>query len=95
MKNVTNFSHPTASGFNLIEISEDIWQLQIVDSESFFGTFKEVLIFANLRYSINLKEIDMAVQCMIKEGHNAAHFGMWGTFIFTFKKIFDQERKVS
>jgi len=80
-------------GFNIIELANNVWSLQYDDGKSFTGTFKEVVLFSITAHGIKLSEIELAVQTMIKEGHDVAHFGIWGTFMFSFTRKF--ERKAS
>lgn len=81
------------SGFNLVEVNDNLWFLHIIDGESFGGTFKEVVLFAMLRYGFKLNDVDVAIQTMLKENHNAAHFGMFGSFMFSYVYSFDAQRK--
>lgn len=80
-------------GYNLVEVEKDIWFIHVTDGESYGGTFKEVVLFAILKYNFKFKDIELAVQAMLAENHNAAHFGMWGTFIFSYEQKYDMTRK--
>lgn len=82
-------------GYNLVSLSEEIWSLEVVGIGNFTGSFREVVMFAVLSYAFNIIEIDKAIGGMLKDNHNSAHFGMFGTFIFSFEKKFDLERKAS
>jgi hypothetical protein len=73
-------------GFNLLELSKDTWVFQAVDGESYVGSLKSVIRFAVVEHFFKLKEIETALLEMSKENHNAAHFGMWGTFIHSFNR---------
>lgn len=77
-------------GYNIFELSNNVWCLQFSEGKSFTGTFKEVILHAVVGHGIKLQEIEVAVQTMIKDGHDAAHFGMWGTFMYSFKRKFER-----
>lgn len=76
-------------GYNLIEEGQDRWTF-VVWSENeapekiLMGTFTDVVLYAVIRLEFNLEEIDMAVKEMCANDHNAAHFGMFKTLIYTF-----------
>jgi len=72
-------------GYNLIEVTNDVWRIDVINGRSFTGTFLEVVLFSVLKLGFNINEIDLAVKDMIDQNHNAAHFGMWTGFIFSFK----------
>jgi hypothetical protein len=86
-------AHP--DGYNIFEVTKNIWVFEIINGQQFTGTLKEVVVFAMARYFFTMKEIESAVNSMIEEGHNAAHFGMWTKFIYSFTKTFDTQRMVS
>ena len=71
-------------GYNLIEITSDNWCIETVNGRKFSGTFLEVAMYAVIKLGFKINEIDLAVQDMVKNGNNAAHFGMWACFIFSF-----------
>lgn len=73
-------------GFNIIEVVENVWVLEVINGISYTGTLKEVVTLAINNYKFRFKEIEDAVNCMIREEHNAAHFGTWGSFIYTFNQ---------
>jgi hypothetical protein len=81
--------------YNIIELSEDLWLFQQVGEESIYGTFLEIFLIALIQYSFNFNELELAIQHMIEEDHNAAHFGMWKSFIYSFNYKFSHERKAS
>lgn len=72
------------SGYNLIELDTDKWILQVIDGDIFGGTFKETILFAATRFGFAIEEIEIAIQEMVAFNHNAVHFGMNKTFIYTF-----------
>ena len=73
-------------GFNLIEVIENVWVFEVIGGISYAGTLKEVVVFAMAQYKFKFKEIEDAINCMVREEHNAAHFGTWGSFIYTFNQ---------
>jgi len=83
------------NGYNLISFSEDVWAFEVIGTGSFMGSFREVVEFAVWSYALNIIEIEKAIDSMLLEVNNSAHFGAWGTFIFSFNKPQDIERKAS
>lgn len=47
------------------------------------GAVRDVYLIMIKIYGFNENEIDIAIEEMLKNKHNAAHFGMNGNFIFT------------
>lgn len=82
-------------GFNLVEITKDIWRLETIGGRDFNGTFLEVVLYAIIKLGFNINEIDTAVKTMLQENHNAAHFGMWARFMFSFNSIKELQRRAS
>jgi hypothetical protein len=72
-----------SDGFTLIEVDKDVWTFEAGLTATFTGSFKQVVIFAMYRYHFALKEIELATKAMIDNNHNAASFGMMGTFIYS------------
>lgn len=83
------------NGYNLISVSEDVWAFEVIGTGSFMGSFREVVEFAVWSYALNIVEIEKAIEDMLSGNNDAAHFGAWGTFIFSFNKLQDVERKAS
>lgn len=81
-------------GYNLIEITNEIWKIETVNGRQFIGTFLEVAMYGVMKLGFNINQIDVAVQDMMKNGNNAAHFGMWASFIYSFNTA-KEERKAS
>lgn len=86
---------PNLEGFNLIEVSENVWVFEVLDGESFTGSLRETILFAVRRYHLKLQEIEVAIETMIHDENNAVHFGMWGTFIYSFNKNESNKQMVS
>jgi hypothetical protein len=57
------------------------------------GSFRSMIRLAIAECRIEASQLDVAVQEMIKNEHNTAHFGVWGTLIYTYNKKFS-DRKV-
>jgi hypothetical protein len=83
------------AGYDLYEKSNDEWILNVKGGSVFVGTFRKVVTHAVTRMGFELDEIDFAVKQMLDKGHNAAHFGMYRSFIFSFQKEFKNESKAS
>jgi len=84
-----------ANGFNLIELSENVWVFEAIEFESFTGTLREVITFAVRRYAFNVQEIEKALLEMVQMDHNAVHFGMWATFVYSFSQNAPRKQMVS
>lgn len=80
-------------GFNLVEVTDNVWFIQPIGGESFGGTFSEVVLICIYKYGFKFKEIEEAVKAMLELGHNSAHFGVYRTFIFSSNRTWDSERK--
>lgn len=79
--------HMNTAGYNLLEISHNIWCLEVADKDqNFVGTFREVVLYSLFKGYFDIEEINVAVQTMLEEGHNSAHFGMNKFFLFTFNR---------
>lgn len=79
-------------GYELVEVEKDIWFLQVDNEQPYYGTFKEVVRFAIIYHDFTLDEIESAVQNMLELNHNAANFGIYGGFIFSYKYSFDTRK---
>lgn len=73
-----------SAGYDLYEISKDEWHMTDLDSRVYMGTFKEVVKHAVTMWGFKLSEVEIAISEMVNKGHNAAHFGVYKKFIFTF-----------
>ena len=82
-------------GFNLVEVSSDVWVLKVVgEDSSFVGSFRDVVKHAVTRYNFRFQEIDKAVESMVQGNHNSAHFGSQSSFMCAFTQDLAVERKV-
>jgi hypothetical protein len=83
------------AGYNIIQASKTEWYFQIVGHVAYVGTLREVIVYAVKNYYFDIKEIDRALQDMIKTNKSAVHFGMYNTFIYSFDQDFTPIRKAS
>lgn len=74
-----------SAGYDLYEVQTDSWVLSDRIGGYCTGTFKNVVKGAILM-GFEMKEIEIAVEEMIKHGHDASHFGMYKGFIYTFQR---------
>lgn len=81
-------------GYNIYEITRNFWVFEEIAGESFTGSLQEVILFAIFRYDFKIEELEMAIESMANRNNNAAHFGMWASFIYSFNKQF-QKKMVS
>ena len=72
-------------GYQLYDLAEGGWM--IVHSRGFFtGNMKQVCTYAVLELGFEINELEYAILEMHKEFHNAAEFGMYRSFLYTFDK---------
>lgn len=64
----------------------DQWILDFKNGKQAHGTFKEICSYLIKKGYTKIDELEFAVSVMIENNHNAAHFGVMGTCIFTFTK---------
>ncbi len=81
------------AGYDLYEITKDEWILHVKDGPIFHGSFKKVAVHAIKHMGFTIYEIEAAVDNMVNRSHNAAHFGMYGDFMFSFKREFGNVQK--
>lgn len=84
-----------STGYDLYEITQNEWILKVKNGPMYVGTFKKVVKHAVTKMGFDLEEINVAVKEMIKYNHNAAHFGMYRGFIYTFQKDFTNVKQAS
>jgi len=83
------------NGFDIYELQLDIWVIHVKDSNIYYGTFAEVVVYSITRLGFSSDQLELAVQEMVKYDNNAAHFGMNRSFIFTFNKGFSDVKIAS
>jgi len=86
------FEKMDAKGYDLYEAFTDQWVIDLKNGQAFHGTFKEVAKAMVGQLGFEANEIEDAVTYMTKLGHNAAHFGTFQRFIFSFNKEVDNEK---
>jgi hypothetical protein len=64
------------------------WRIEVGSGKGgiFEGSLKDVTAYAEIYFGINMKEMDIGLDDMIKKGHDAANFGINGGFIYSFNK---------
>jgi hypothetical protein len=82
-------------GYDLIDLGDESWVLNVRGGPIYVGTFNKVVKLAVVRLGFSLQEIEFAASTMIEKNHNAAHFGMYRGFIYTFQKDLPNVRKAS
>jgi len=64
----------------------DQWIIECDGNNPRHGTLKELVVYMTQKLGIDLSEIEKAVEDMDIDGLNAAVFGIFGTFMYTFQK---------
>jgi hypothetical protein len=82
---------PNPFGYNLLELGHNSWAVQIIEQRLYTGTFREVILFSIVRLGFDMAELDKALTDMLDNKHDIAHFGMFKTFLYSYKS--DWERK--
>lgn len=83
------------AGYDLYEITKNEWIMHVKGGPVFAGEFKKVVIHAVTKLGFELGEIEIAVQQMLKNDHNGAHFGTYKSFIYSFRKDFKYDKQAS
>lgn len=87
--------HLNSAGYDLYEVTRDEWILHVKDGPIYHGTLKKIGVFAVRKMGFDIRDIDVATKEMLKNGHNAAHFGMYRGFMFSFQKNFKADERAS
>ena len=74
-----------AAGYNLYEESNGKWTLENLNP-IFSGTLKEVGLFMVREIGFSMPQLEMALNAMADENHNAAHFGVFKKFIYSYER---------
>ena len=74
----------STKGYNLYFLGSN-WELHS-PTGIFTGNLKSVCTYAVNVLGFQFKELDLAVNEMEKQFHNAAEFGIYKSFIFTFER---------
>lgn len=73
-----------AKGYQLYDLGDE-WQIKS-SRKTFTGTMKQVCTYAVLELGFSMEDLEIAILEMHKEFHNAAEFGMFKSFMYTFDK---------
>jgi hypothetical protein len=75
-------------GYNLIEEGMNRWTFVELSEDApvsiLCADFTSIVLHAVIRMGVPIEEIEEAVKEMCQNNHDAANFGMNGTFIYTF-----------
>ena len=80
------FEKMTSAGLDFYEAFPNKWVVDLKNGHAFYGTFKECVKFMYEKLLFNLDDIEVAVADMLDSDHNAIHFGIYGTMIYSFIK---------
>jgi hypothetical protein len=72
------------AGYNLREIEKNVWELEVIGQKPKLGTFLEIALQSVLLIGLNISEVEKAIEVMISNSHDVAHFGMNGMFLYSF-----------
>lgn len=65
----------------------DEWEIHATN-EAYAGSFKMVISYCISTLAIDSAQLEAAVSDMMQKDHNAAHFGLYKQFIYSFIKEF-------
>jgi len=69
------------------------WRIVSLDlNKEFEGDLRSVINYATLFFNITPKEIEFALDEMIRKKMDAAHFGLRGSFIYAFDRFEENEK---
>jgi len=67
------------------------WQVHTSYDGAYAGSFKEIMKFCMKEIRVPAYELEAAVATMEQNGHNAIHFGVNRTFIYSFTKYLKKQ----
>ncbi len=70
--------------YDLRVTKDGVWMIQKHNGGALRGTLRQVMSYCQFYLGFDVKELDLALDEMIKQGHDGAHFGVMQGFIFTF-----------
>ena len=82
-----------ATGYTLYEPFENQWVIECHGGSKYYGNVQEIFDFMNSRLLFSFAEIERGFEAMLTAGHNAAHFGINRTLIYTFTKEISDDCK--
>jgi hypothetical protein len=68
-----------------IRFESDRWIVTVERNGAFQGSLPEVMSYCQHYLEFETKELDVALDEMIKRKHDGAHFGIRKSFIYTFR----------
>jgi hypothetical protein len=84
------FEKIETGGYWLVEASNDKWFVATKQSIIFSGNFKDTVTYMVTKLGFYLSEVDYGVKELMNNqylyNHNAIHFGMYKSIIFTCRK---------
>lgn len=70
-------------GYKLLDLGSGLWSLQAPQS-TFSGTLKQVCLYAVRKFDFEMKELEIGVLEMEKHWHNAAEYGIFKRFMWSY-----------
>ena len=77
------------SGYKLMDRGLGLWSIQAPQG-TFTGTLKQVCLYAVRKHDFEMKELELGVIEMEKHWHNAAEYGIFKRFMWSY----DTEEKL-
>lgn len=71
----------------------NIWEIHIAGKGAYSGSFLKIMYFCVTRLGFKTEDLEEAIHWMVKENHNAAHFGVWKRFMWSFNREEKDGRK--
>ena len=89
------FEYVNGNGYDIVNLGNDQWLLDVKGVRKYHGTIDELIEFCTKKYGFEINDLEFAVDMMVSSNHNAAHFGVYRTFIYSFNHKVDYVKKVS
>lgn len=87
------FEYVNAMGYDIVDLGDDQWLLDVKGVSKYHGTFAELVRFCVKKYGFEINELEMAVGVMVRSDHNALSFGAYKTFIYSFNQEVPRVKK--
>lgn len=71
------------SGYKLVDKGQGLWQLES-PAETFSGSLREVCHYAVTKFEFTMSELEIGVLEMDKHFHNAAEYGVFKRFMWSY-----------
>jgi hypothetical protein len=62
------------------------WRIETVEGGYMEGTLRQICDFSTSFWGFQTKDFDVALDQMVKNDHDSAHFGIMKHFIYTFDR---------